>query len=111
MIARIPIRMAAALALTIGGATPAVFTAASAQAAGCTTFEGHQIDSGPSILAWDYIQCGGNRTNVYVVIEDLSTDKVAAQGDGEAYYRCLGTAPTNWAAAGASFKANCTGPS
>jgi hypothetical protein len=112
MIARIPIRMAAALALTLGGITPAVLTAAApAQAVGgCTQFEGHQIDSPPSILAWDYVVCGGTRTNLPVIIEDLNTDKVVAQGEGGAFYVCNGTALTKYAAAGASFQANCGGP-
>lgn len=106
-------RMAVALALTLG-MTPVIFNAAApsrATAAVCTTFEGHQIDSPPSILAWDYVQCGANRTNLPVVIVDENTDKVVAQGTGEAFYLCHGTALTRYAAAGAVFEANCGGPS
>jgi hypothetical protein len=111
MSARIPIRLAAALALTLGGLTPAVLAAAApAQAETCMGYEGHQIDSGPSILAWDYFQCGENRTNLPVVIIDETTNKEVAEGEGEAYYACPGTTENKYAAAGAVFDADCGSP-
>jgi hypothetical protein len=108
---RIPIRMVTAVALALGGITTgALGAAAPAQAETCMTYEGHQIDTGPSILAWDYIQCGENRTNLPVVIVDDNTDKVVAEGQGEAYYACNGSALTKYSGAGAIFEANCGGP-
>jgi hypothetical protein len=116
MIARIPVRMAAALALTLGGATPALLTSAAPASAalthpaGCSQYAGHLVDPGKSISAWDYFQCGPNRTPLYVAIVDLNTDQVVAKGDGGAYYVCNGSAETEYAAAGSSFQAACGGP-
>jgi hypothetical protein len=111
MIARIPIRMTAALALTLGGLTSAVLTAAPpAQAAGCTQDEGHLVDPGSSIQAWDYIQCEGEILDAPVAIVDEDTGQTVAEGDGDAYYACNGSAETKYGAAGASFEADCGGP-
>jgi len=110
MIPRTPARVAVALALTLG-ITPVIFSSATpAWAAGCTSFEGHLDDSPTSIIAWNYVVCGTNRTNLPVAIVDENTDKVVAEGNGGASYRCNGTTLTKYAAAGAVFEANCGGP-